>query len=118
MFKEIIAAVLIIIGAVISIVSVFGVFRFGYVLNRMHSAAMGDTLGILFVMSGLVILSGLNFTSLKLAVIILFLWLAGPVSSHLLVNLTGTVDKRHIPEIKDITDSGSDNTSKKESKDE
>ena len=118
MIREIIAAVLIIIGAIISVISVFGVFRFGYVLNRMHSAAMGDTLGILFVMLGLVVLSGLNFTSLKLAVIILFFWLAGPVASHLLVNLTGSVDRKHIPEIRELTDSGSDKTSVKESKNE
>ncbi|MCR5685431.1 MAG: monovalent cation/H(+) antiporter subunit G [Lachnospiraceae bacterium] len=113
MVREIIAAVLIVIGAVFSIVSVFGVFRFGYVLNRMHSAAMGDTVGILFVMIGLVVLSGFNFTSLKLIVIILFFWLAGPVSSHLLANLTGSVDKEHIPEIVDIDGSGSDNTTKR-----
>ena len=118
MVREIIATVLIVSGAVFSIISVIGVFKFGYVLNRMHSAAMGDTLGILFVMAGLVVLSGFNYTSLKLVVIILFFWLAGPVASHLIANLTKCVDEKHIPETIDIQDSGFDKTTKKESKNE
>ena len=58
-----------------------------YVLNRMHAAAMGDTLGISFSLVGLMILSGFNFTTLKMALIVVFLWFASPVSSHLLARL-------------------------------
>lgn len=98
--RYIIAAVLIVCGVCFEIVAVFGTFRFKYVLNRMHSAAMGDTLAILMVLAGLILISGLTFTSLKLAVIIIFLWVAGPVSSHLISNLTATVEKDKI--LKDI----------------
>ena len=66
---------------------VFGVFKFKYVLNRMHAAAMGDTLGIGVSLTGLILLSGWNFTSLKMALVIVFLWLASPVSSHLISRL-------------------------------
>ena len=38
-------------------------------------------------MLGLIILSGFNFTSLKLALVIVFLWLASPVASHLISRL-------------------------------
>ena len=62
-------------------------FHFNYVLNRMHVAAMGDTLGIASCLIGLIIFSGINFTSLKLLLIIVFLWLASPVSSHVLARL-------------------------------
>ena len=41
-------------------------------------------LGILFVLLGLMILVGFNFHTLRLGLIICFLWLASPVSSHLL----------------------------------
>ena len=91
-----IAILLIVIGILFSIFSVLGVFRFKYVLNRMHSAAMGDTLAIMFVLLGLIVISGLNFTSLKLAVIIIFFWLAGPVSSHLIGNLVRAVDHERV----------------------
>ncbi len=38
-------------------------------------------------MIGLMIFSGLNFTTLKMALIIVFLWCASPVSSHLIARL-------------------------------
>ena len=50
-------------------VQVFGVFKFNYVLNRMHAAAIGDTLGIGFALLGLIVISGFNFTSLKLLLV-------------------------------------------------
>lgn len=73
-------------------VQVFGVFKFDYVLNRMHAAAMGDTLGIGISLVGLIILSGWNFASLKMALIIIFLWNASPVSSHLIARLEATTN--------------------------
>ena len=78
---------LLLLGMVIFALQLFGVFKFKYVLNRMHAAAMGDTLGIGVSLTGLIILSGFNFTSLKMALIIVFLWLASPVSSHLISRL-------------------------------
>ena len=71
-------------GIIIFGIEIFGVFKFKYVLNRMHAAAMGDTLGITFSMIGLIIMSGFNFTSLKMALVIIFLWSASPVASHML----------------------------------
>jgi len=35
----------------------------------------------------------LNFTSLKMALIILFLWNASPVSSHLIARLETTIEE-------------------------
>lgn len=83
-FQLAVGAVFIVIGILTLAVAVFGVYRFHYVLNRMHSAAMGDSLGILFIIFGLMILSGFQFGTLKLALIIVFFWLAGPVSSHMI----------------------------------
>ncbi len=78
------------IGILIFFVQLAGVFRYKYVLNRMHAAAMGDTLGISFSMAGLMIFSGFNFTTLKMALVILFLWCASPVSAHLVARLETT----------------------------
>lgn len=79
-------------GLFVFVIQVFGVFKFGYVLNRMHAAAMGDTLGIGISLVGLIILSGWNFASLKMALIIVFLWNASPVSSHLIARLEATTN--------------------------
>lgn len=75
---------LILCGIIVFGIEIFGVFQFGYVLNRMHAAAMGDTLGIALSMLGLIILCGLNFTSLKMILVVIFLWFASPVASHML----------------------------------
>ena len=81
-------------GLGIFLIELYGVFHFKYVLNRMHAAAMGDTLGISFSLVGLMIFSGWNFTTLKMGLIVVFLWLASPVSSHLLAKLEVATNER------------------------
>ena len=86
-------AALLLIGLLIFLIQMVGVFRFKYVLNRMHAAAMGDTLGIGCCLLGLIVMSGINFTSLKLLFVIIFLWFSSPVSSHLIARLEVTTDE-------------------------
>ncbi|MCM1123269.1 MAG: monovalent cation/H(+) antiporter subunit G [Eubacterium sp.] len=91
-------------GLVIFFTEIFGVFHFHYVLNRMHATAMGDTLGIASCMIGLIIFSGFNFTSLKLMLIVLFLWFASPVSSHVLARLEVATNENLASRCKIYTD--------------
>jgi len=91
--RFIIGAAFMLFGLVIFAVEMIGVFRFKYVLNRMHAAAMGDTLGIGFSLVGLIIMCGFTVTSLKLLCIIIFLWFASPTSSHLIARLEVTTDE-------------------------
>lgn len=85
---------LLVLGLVIFLIQMIGVFRFQYVLNRMHAAAMGDTLGIGCCLLGLIVMSGFCFTSLKLLLVIIFLWFSSPVSSHLIARLEVTTDEQ------------------------
>ena len=95
--RFLVGAGMLLVGLLIFLLQIFGVFKFKYVLNRMHAAAMGDTLGISFSLTGLMVLSGLNVTSVKMALIIVFLWLASPVSSHLISRLE-VVTNEHLEE--------------------
>ena len=88
------SAACLVTGLVFMILAVFGVNRFHRALNRMHAAAMNDTLGILFVLLGLMVLKGMTMISLKFLLIILFLWFASPVSSHLIARLEVTVNEK------------------------
>lgn len=81
-------------GLGIFVVQLWGVYKFRYILNRMHAAAMGDTLGIGVSLVGLMILSGFNFTTLKMGLVIVFLWCASPVSSHLIARLEVTTNEK------------------------
>ena len=84
MIRFIIAAIFIIAGVIIIASAMVCNFRFGYVLNRMQVGATADTLGTMLVILGLIIISGINTISLKLVVMILFMWIANPVQSHFL----------------------------------
>lgn len=84
MIREIIGCTLIGAGLFAICMAIVGVFRFQYVLNRMHAAALCDTLGLLLSLTGLIVLCGLSWQSAKMVLIILFMWLANPVMSHLI----------------------------------
>lgn len=85
--RFIVAAVLIAAGLFIFAVATAGVFKFKYVLNRMHVAAQSDTLGLLLVIAGVAVLTGFTFATLKLVVIIVLFWMTGPVASHMLAKM-------------------------------
>ncbi|MDO4531052.1 MAG: monovalent cation/H(+) antiporter subunit G [Bacillota bacterium] len=85
--REIVAAVCIIIGLLVVICATFGVFRLKYVLNKMHAAALGDTMGLFFIVLGLIILSGNVFIIAKFILIILFFWLSSPIATHMIAKV-------------------------------
>ena len=77
--RFILCALLMLLGLIFEISAVVGVFRFRYVLNRMHAAAMGDTMGVFLMLLGLAVANGINMLSLKLLVLVLLFWMASPV---------------------------------------
>jgi len=79
-----ITAVLLVIALGCYTLAVFGAYRFGYVLNRIHAAGIGDSLGLFCVISAVVIATGLCMDSLKLILLIVFMWFTSPASSHFL----------------------------------
>lgn len=85
--RFIIGAILLLAGIVFYVIQFIGVFRFKYVMNRMHAAAIGDTLGSSLMMLGTVVLNGWQLSTLKMVLIIAALWLTAPVSSHMLGKL-------------------------------
>ena len=71
---------------------VVGVFRFKYALNRLHAAAILDTVGILLMLLGVICAIGFDVTCLKILVVIGFLWLTSPVSGHLIGRMEITIN--------------------------
>ena len=85
------SALFILIGLFITITGVAGFYKLKFILNRMHAAALIDTLGLFFIVLGLIIAKGftyddgtLDVTSIKLACVVVFLWITSPVSSHII----------------------------------
>ena len=71
---------------------VVGVFRFKYALNRLHAAAILDTVGILLMLLGVICAIGVDVTCLKILVVIALLWLTSPVSGHLIGRMEITIN--------------------------
>ena len=87
LFRIIAGAVFIFIGLFIFGVATIGLFRFRYVLNRVHVAAKCDSLASMFVCIGLMFFAGSVSAIIKLAVITCFIWLTNPVASHLVCKI-------------------------------
>ncbi len=81
------AALLMLCGLWALLTTTLGMFRFRYVLNRIHAAAKCDTFGILLTLGSLMVMSGFTVVSLRLLLLIIFLWIANPVSGHLIAHL-------------------------------
>ncbi len=79
-----ITAVILLSALVTFSAAVIGANRFGFSMNRMHAAGIGDTLGIFLVVLAMLVAGGVNMGTLKLLLIVLFLWFTSPVSSHFL----------------------------------
>ena len=87
-------AVLVLAGLAFCCIGVYGMFKFKYAANRMHAAAVVDTMGISLCMLGFAISAPDLFSGLKIVLVIVFWWLSSPVASHLLCRLEITTDEQ------------------------
>lgn len=87
-----VAAFLII--ALISLgISIFGVFKLKYALNRIHAASMVDTLALICAVLALIIAKGFAPVSLKILLVLCFQWCTSPIASHMLAKFEYKTDK-------------------------
>ena len=86
------SAVLTVFGLFVLVTATLGLFRFHYVLNRIHATALADTLAVLTILAGLALAWGFTPVTLKLLAVVAFLWLTSPVASHLIGRLEVTVN--------------------------
>ena len=84
MIRVILAGLFLAFGVFMFFSEIVGFYKFTYVMNRMHAAAMGDTLGIGSVLIAVAILTGELVPVLKLLLILVFMFLTGPVVTHLI----------------------------------
>ena len=81
----VIAAVLIAFGVIFLLIGALGIWRFPDFYTRLHAAGVGDTLGALSMVAGMIILTGLKLLSLKILVVFLFIMLTGPLGTNLIM---------------------------------
>ena len=85
-FVEIICWTLILSGSFFVVVGAFGTYRFPDFWSRLHAASITDSAGVILLLIGMGIYSGLTLITFKLFVIGLFLFITGPTSTHAVAN--------------------------------
>jgi multicomponent Na+:H+ antiporter subunit G len=83
-FRDFISIILIVTGVFFFIVSTIGILRLPDVYTRLHAAAKADTLGAGLTLLGVALYLGFSPKSLKLLLIIGFIWLTNPTAAHLI----------------------------------
>ena len=64
------------------IIGSLGMVRMPDVFTRLHAASVSDTFGVSLILIGLILVGGLSLVSVKLAFLLAFLFLTGPVATH------------------------------------
>ena len=83
-FRVLISAFLLLLGCFFILVASIGLIRFPDFYSRIHPAGQSDTVGQGLVLLGLLIYEGISFDSIKLLIIILFVFIANPTAIHAL----------------------------------
>ncbi len=76
--------VCLIVGALCVLVGSLGVLRFPEFFSRVHATGITETVGIGFIFAGLFVEAGFGLVSLKLLIILIFVFFTSPTSSHAL----------------------------------
>jgi len=84
--RTIITAALVALGCFLIIVASIGIVRFPDFYSRMHPAGKADSLGQALILTGLMVFEGFSLVSVKLLLIIVFIFIANPTTTHALAN--------------------------------
>lgn len=74
--------VLIVTGSVFALISGIGILRLPDFYSRMHAAGIADTAGAGFLILGLMIQGGLTLVTVKLLLILAFMFFTSPTATH------------------------------------
>ena len=74
-----------VVGSVFCVIGGIGVVRMPDFYTRTHAASITDTLGATLILLGLGIYAGFNLISVKLGIVLLFLYVTSPTAAHALV---------------------------------
>ncbi len=79
---EVASWALILLGSFFTVVGAVGLVRMPEVFTRMHAASVTDTLGVGFLILGMVLQAGFTLTALKLAFLLALFFFTGPAVTH------------------------------------
>mgnify|MGYP001076567740 CR=1 FL=1 len=75
-------------GSFFAVVGGIGVLRMPDLFTRLHAAGITDTMGAGMILFGLMFQGGLTLVTVKLILILAFVWISSPVSTYALARAT------------------------------
>jgi multicomponent Na+:H+ antiporter subunit G len=75
----------VLIGVLLSITGALGCLRFPDLYTKLHALSVSDSLGVPIALTGLILVNGFNFVSLKIFLIVVILLFVNPFSTHALI---------------------------------
>ena len=81
---DVISWVLLLAGSAFALIGALGIIRLPDVFTRMHGAGIIETLGVGLILAGLVVQAGLSMVTVKLILILAFLFFTSPAATHAL----------------------------------
>ena len=82
MFYDILSWCLIGSGCFFVLIGALGILKLPEFWSRLHAASVVESAGMILLISGLCIQSGLSLITVKLILLIVFLFLTGPTATH------------------------------------
>jgi multicomponent Na+:H+ antiporter subunit G len=86
LITQIIIGVFLFLGCFLVVVASIGIVRFPDFYSRLHPAGKTDSMGQALVLISLIIYEGFTLATIKMIIIILFIFIANPTATHALAN--------------------------------
>ena len=79
---EIFSWILIVSGGIFSVIGAVGQLRFPDFWARLHAASVSDSAGMILLIAGMILQTGVSLITVKLIIIGAFLYITGATSTH------------------------------------
>lgn len=115
---NIVSWILIVSGSFFAIVGAVGTLRFPDFWSRLHAASISDSAGVILLLVGMMLQAGPGLIAVKLLIILAFLFITGPTSTHAVANaaFVSGLRPRQLPSAKTGTNSDIDPDTKPDTK--
>ena len=106
MFHNLVEAlswVMILSGSFFTIVGALGIIRFPHFWARLHAGSVSDSAGVILLIVGMAIQSGLTLETVKLILVGVFLFITGPTTTHAVADTNLVIFLRYMAKLLHMT---------------
>lgn len=103
---EIVSWILILSGSAFTVIGAVGTVRFPNFWSRLHAASVSESAGMILLIAGMCLQSGMTLVTVKLVVIGIFILITGPTSTHAVANAALMSGERPVEDVDSEKSSG------------